>query len=75
MKYLKRYNEAVFVDKSSMKSDVEDILLELKDEGFETFVEISVEKAQELRTEQSAICSEASLLSSKKEVNTFFTTS
>jgi hypothetical protein len=43
MKYLKRYNEAVFVDKSPMKSDVEDILLELKDEGFETFVEISVE--------------------------------
>ncbi|SVA23857.1 uncharacterized protein METZ01_LOCUS76711 [marine metagenome] len=31
------------------------------------FVEISVEKAQELRTEQSAICSEASLSSSKKE--------
>jgi urea carboxylase len=31
------------------------------------FVEISVEKAQDLRTEQSAICSEASLLSSKKE--------
>ena len=31
------------------------------------FVEISVEKAQELRAEQSAICSEASLLFSKKE--------
>ena len=31
------------------------------------FVEISVEKAQELRAEQSKICSEASLLSSKKE--------
>jgi len=31
------------------------------------FVEISVEKAQELRSEQSAICSEASLSSSKKE--------
>ena len=47
MKYLKTYNEAwttpVFVGKSPMKSDIEDILLELKDEGFETFVEISVE--------------------------------
>ena len=31
------------------------------------FKEISVEKAQELRAEQSAICSEASLLFSKKE--------
>ena len=31
------------------------------------FKEISVEKAQELRAEQSAICSEASLLYSKKE--------
>ncbi len=31
------------------------------------FMEISVEKAQELRAEQSAICSEASLLFSKKE--------
>jgi len=31
------------------------------------FVEISVEKAQELRTEQSAICSETSLLSSKNK--------
>ena len=31
------------------------------------FMEISVEKAQELRAEQSAICSEASLLYSKKE--------
>jgi len=31
------------------------------------FVEISVEKAQELRTKQSSICSEASLLSTKKE--------
>ena len=31
------------------------------------FIEISVEKAQELRTEQSAICSETSLLSSKNK--------
>ena len=31
------------------------------------FVEISVEKAQTLRTEQTIICSEASLMSSKKE--------
>ena len=31
------------------------------------FIEISVEKAQELRAKQSVICSEASLLSSKKE--------
>ena len=31
------------------------------------FIEISVEKAQELRTEQSAICSENSLLSSKNK--------
>ena len=31
------------------------------------FIEISVEKAQELRTEQSAICSEISLLSSKNK--------
>ena len=31
------------------------------------FIEISVEKAQELRAKQSAICSEASLISSKKE--------
>jgi urea carboxylase len=31
------------------------------------FIEISVEKAQELRAEQSAICSKASLLFSKKE--------
>ena len=30
-------------------------------------MEISVEKAQELRAEQSEICSEASLLFSKKE--------
>jgi hypothetical protein len=48
MKYLKTYNEAVFVGKSPMKSDIEDILLELKDEGFETFVEISVEGKNEL---------------------------
>ena len=31
------------------------------------FIEISVEKAQELRTEQSAICSETSLLTSKNK--------
>ena len=31
------------------------------------FVEISVEKAQTLRTEQTIICSEASIMSSKKE--------
>ena len=31
------------------------------------FVEISVEKAQALRTEQTIICSEASLVSSKEE--------
>ncbi len=31
------------------------------------FIEISVEKAQELRTEQSAICSETSLLSFKNK--------
>ena len=48
MKYLKRYNEAVFVDKSPMKSDIEDILLELNDEGFETFVQISLEGKNEL---------------------------
>ena len=35
------------------------------------FVEISVEKAQTLRSEQTIICSEASLMSSKKESGLF----
>lgn len=38
MKYLKRYNEIRFIGTSPMKSDINDILLELKDEDFGTFI-------------------------------------
>jgi len=48
MKYLKKYNEAIaYVGTSPMKSDIQDILLELKDEGFEAFVQIGVEGKNE----------------------------
>lgn len=47
MKYLRKYNESAFVGTSPMKSDIQDILLELKDEGFEAFVQIRVEGKNE----------------------------
>jgi len=51
MKYLKRYSESKrFIGTSPMKSDINDILLELKDEGFGTFVSIREEDVAPVRT-------------------------
>ncbi len=50
MKYLKRYSESTrFVGTSPMKSDINDILLELKDEGFGTFISIKEEDVSSVR--------------------------
>lgn len=50
MKHLKKYNESVaYVGTSPMKSDINDILLELKDEGFGIFVSIREEDTGSVR--------------------------
>ncbi len=51
MKHLKRYIESKrFIGTSPMKSDINDILLELKDDGFGTFVSIREEDVASVRT-------------------------